>query len=112
MNISVSLAIKKSSNEDALRAFFRRKYYSYIEPYREREIQTFNNFVKVKGAEENPKQRQQNSYKSILHWNLTYFLDFADGRMAKYTSFRSTLHILSTGYKISFNRNNPSMLIR
>ena len=32
-----------------------------------REIQTFNNFVKIKEAEENPKQRQQNSYKSIFY---------------------------------------------
>ena len=32
-----------------------------------REIQTFNNFVKIKEAEEKQKQRQQNSYKSIFH---------------------------------------------
>ena len=77
---------------------------------REREIGTFNSFVKTRGAGESPKQRQQNSYRRPFHWNLTYFLDFTDRGIAKYASFRYILHILSPGNNISFNRNNPSIL--
>ena len=54
-------------------------------------------------------QRQNSLHSRPFHWTLTYILDFTEKEIAKYTSFRSVLHILSPGNNIFFNRNNPSI---
>ena len=75
-----------------------------------REIGIFNNSVKTTEAEENLRQRQQNSHRRPFHWNVTYVLVLTERGIAKYTSFRSLLQNLSPVNNIPVNRNNSSIL--
>ena len=75
-----------------------------------REKGIFNNSVKTREAEENLRQRQQNSYRRPFNWNVTYVLVLTERGIAKYTSFRSLLQNLSHVNNIPVNRNNSSIL--
>ena len=75
-----------------------------------RAIETFNNFVKIIGADPSPNHGQKNSYWLPAHWDLTNFCELLLRATEKYASLRYILHGKSSCSRRDFRQCRPSIL--